>query len=191
MRSFDPVKVGELECDSWVAYYRRRWPAFLRAALGLTREVFGLSRIDTLRAAWWVMRANQAWAPYPNNDPEAARAYMERFYRKVAERKGETFDPTEAARREVEWWRAHRDLQHGLGGEAAGAPLVEALAQLYSYVYSVPLEAVSTAADQRALAMIHSDQWVVEGCDPDSDLIGAERDSLVRSYEALLAAVRR
>jgi hypothetical protein len=191
MRSFDPVKVGELECDSWVAYYGRRWFAFLRAALGLKREAFGLSRIQTLRGAWWVTRANQAWAPYPDNDPEAARAYMERFYRMVAERKGEPFDPAEAARREVEWWRAHRDLQHGLGGEGAGRPVVEALAQLYSYVYSVPLEAVRTAAEQRAMAMIHSDQWVVEGCDPGSDLIGEERAALVRSYEALLAAVRR
>jgi len=24
-RSFDPRRVGALECDAWVAYYRREW----------------------------------------------------------------------------------------------------------------------------------------------------------------------
>jgi hypothetical protein len=32
LRSFDPVRVGELECDAWVAYYMRRWGPFLRAS---------------------------------------------------------------------------------------------------------------------------------------------------------------
>jgi hypothetical protein len=189
MRSFNPIRVGGLECDAWVAYYRRRWARFLRAAFRLTRETFGLSWPGTLRGAWWVLRANQAWAPYPDNDREGARDYMRRFYRLVADRSGEEFDPGEAARLEVEWWRAHRELQHdrqtGDDGE-----LVEALAALYSYVYSVPIEAVRVAAEQRALAMLHSDRWVDEGCDPDSTLIAEERAALVRSYEELLAAVR-
>jgi hypothetical protein len=135
MRSFDPARVGELECDAWVSYYRRRWVTFLRAAFGLTRESFGLSWPGTLRGGWWVLRANQVWAPYPDNDPDGARGYMRRFYRLVGARSGEDFDPTEAARLEVEWWRAHRELQHdrepGEDGE-----LVEALEALYSHVYS-------------------------------------------------------
>jgi hypothetical protein len=188
MRSFDPIRVGGLECDAWVAYYRRRWARFLRAAFRLTRETFGLSWPATLRGGWWVLRANQAWAPYPDNDREGAREYMRRFYRLVAGRSGEEFDPDEAARLEVEWWRAHRELQHdrqtGDDGE-----LVEALAALYSCVYSVPIEAVRAAAEQRALAMLHSDRWVDEGCDPDSTLIAEERAALVRSYEELKQAV--
>jgi hypothetical protein len=189
MRSFDPIRVGELECDAWVAYYRRRWATFLRAAFGLTRASFGLSVPDTLRGGWWVLRANQIWAPYPDNDPDGARRYMERFYRMVAEREGESFDPEEAARREVEWWRAHRELQHDRG-EGDDRTLVDALAQLYAYVYSVPAESVEVAARERAGAMLHSDRWVDEGCDPSSPLIADERTALVRSYEALLAAVR-
>jgi hypothetical protein len=189
MRSFDPVRVGELECAAWVAYYRRRWPAFLRAAFGLTRESFGLSWPATLRGGWWVLRANQVWAPYPDNDPDAARAYMERFYRLVIERSGEDFDPVEAARREVEWWRAHRELQHGEDGEVEDRELVDALSTLYSYVYSVPRDEVQVAAEQRALAMVHSDRWVEEGRDPASPLIADEREALVRSYEALREAV--
>jgi hypothetical protein len=29
--------------------------------------------------AWLVLRANQVWAPFPDNDPDAARALMKRF----------------------------------------------------------------------------------------------------------------
>jgi hypothetical protein len=189
MRSFDPTRVGRLETDAWVAYYQRRWAAFLRAAFGLTRENFGLSVPATLRGGWWVLRANQLWAPYPDNDSDGARRYMERFYRMVAGREGESFDPTEAARREVEWWRAHRELQHDRG-EGDDRPLVDALAQLYSYVYSVPPGSVEVAAIERARAMLQSDRWVAEGCDPSSTLIEDERAALVRSYESLLFAVR-
>ena len=189
MRSFDPVRVGALECDAWVAYYRRRWPAFLRAAFGLTRESFGLSRPATLRGGWWVLRANQVWAPYPDNDPDGARGYMERFYRLVVDRSGEDFDSVEAARLEVEWWRAHRELQHDEDGEGDGHKLVDALTALYSYVYSVPRDDVRTPAEQRALAMVHSDRWVEEGCDPASPLIAEERSALIRSYAALRSAV--
>jgi hypothetical protein len=189
MRSFDARRVGELECDAWVTYYRRQWGRFLRAAFGLTRESFGLSWPKTLRGGWWVLRANQLWAPVPDNDPDGARRYMERFYRLVIASEGEDFDPVEAARREVEWWRAHRELQYD-DGEPHEGPLIDALTDLYTYVYSVPVESVETAARERARAMVYSDRWVAEGCDPESELIGDERLALVRSYESLLAAVR-
>jgi len=54
----------------------------------------------------------------------------------------------------------------------------------------VPERSVRSAAEQRALAMRYSDQWVREGCHPDSTLVDDERDALVRSYAALLRAVR-
>ena len=40
MRTFDPVRIGRLETVAWVAYYRREWLKFLRAAVGLTYEAF-------------------------------------------------------------------------------------------------------------------------------------------------------
>jgi len=190
MRSFDPVRVGELECGAWVAYYRRRWGTFLRAAFCLTRESFGLSWPATLKGGWWVLRANQVWAPHPDNDPDGARAYMRRFYGLVRNRSAEDFDPAEAASREVGWWRAHRELQHAEDGVDV-EKLVGALVALYSYVYSVPPETVRVAAQERATAMVHSDRWVEQGCDPASPLIDEERSALISSYEALSAAVRR
>jgi hypothetical protein len=115
---------------------------------------------------------------------------MERFYRLVAEHHGESFDPRRASELEVEWWRVHREHQRedAAGGEGR---LVAALASLYAYVYGVPESAVTVAAEQRALAMRHSDQWVEEGCDLASPLIDEERAALVRSYAGLLSAVHR
>jgi hypothetical protein len=190
MRSFDPRRVGRLECDTWVTYYRREWWKFLRAAVSVTRHAFALSWPATLRGAWLVLRANQLWAPYPDNDPHGARRCMRSFYALVARRHGERFDVTEAARLEVEWWRIHRYLQRDEADGDEGA-LVEALAALYAHVYRVPIADVRLAARERALAMRHSDRWVAEGCDPASPLVPEERAALVRSYAALLAAVHR
>jgi hypothetical protein len=189
-RAFDPRLVGELEADAWVAYYRREWPAFLRSAIRLTRHTFGLSWFSTIRGAWLVLRANQLWAPYPDNDPERARAAMERFYRLVARRHAEPFDSRHASELEVEWWRVHREHQRENpdGDERA---LVATLAALYAYVYGVPETDVTVAAEQRALAMRYSDQWVQRGCELASPLIAQERAALVRSYAALLAGVHR
>ena len=202
-RAFDPRQVGSLECDAWIAYYRREWISFLRSAVALTRHTFGLPWPQTLQGAWLVLRANQLWAPLPNNDPEGARRAMERFYAMVARRYGETYDPARAAELEVEWWRVHRTHQRGkenagIGpGEGDGAilpeerPLVEALAALYAYAYGVGNEDVRVAAEQRALAMRYSDEWVREGCLLESHLIPQERAALVRSYAGLLAGVYR
>jgi hypothetical protein len=198
-RSFDPRRVGHLECDTWVRYYRREWLAFLRSAVLLVRHAFGLSWPAALVGAWLVLRANQHWAPYPDNRPDAARQCMRRFYALVARHSHEPFDVAEAARLEVEWWRIHREHQHdasarsldGERPEPADAPLVQALARLYGHVYGVPQVAVTPAAAERALAMRLSDGWVAAGCDPASPLLPRERAALVRSYAALLAAVHR
>jgi hypothetical protein len=190
MRDFDPRRVGELECAAWVSYYRRRWAPLLVASLSLTRRAFAMPWPETLRGAWFVLRANQLWAPPAANDPAGARRFMERFYRLVADVHGESFDVPEAARLEVEWWRIHRELPQ-LREKSDEEPLVEAVAALYAHVYSVPPEALRLAAEQRALAMRHSDHWVAAGRDLQSPLIAEERAALVRSYAALLAAVHR
>jgi hypothetical protein len=188
LRAFDPLRIGTLESDAWVHYYRREWLGFLRAAISLTRRTFGLDWPSTLYGAWLVLRANQLWAPYPVNDPASCRRLMARFYRMVARRHGERFDPVEAARLEVQWWRVHRVRQHGGSPEDERA-LIEALTSLYTCVCRVGADAVRPAAEQRALAMRQSDEWVAQGCDLSSPLVDQECAALVRSYASLLAAV--
>jgi len=188
MRSFDPRAVGRLECRAWETYYRRKWGAFLLASVGLVRAAFRMGWRDTVLGAWLVLRANQKWAPCPDNDPAAARALMARFYRLLGASEGARFDPVRAAELEVEWWRAHREKQHGADSKEA---LVVALRDVYAYTYGADPASVREAAQLRADAMDISDRWVAAGSDPENPLLAEERALLVRSYAALLAAVHR
>jgi hypothetical protein len=188
MRAFDPVRLGGAECAGWVGYYRKQWGLLLVSAVRMVRTGFGLPWPRTLYGAWLVLRANQLWAPVPDNDPDGARRTMRRFYALVAAATGETFDVDTAARLEVEWWRVHRHLQRE-APEDDPVALVDALAALYAHVYGVAPEEVRPAAAGRAVAMHISDRWVADGCDPQSPAVAQERAELVRSYAALLAAV--
>jgi hypothetical protein len=183
VRSFDPRAVGRYECRAWETYYRRKWGAFLVASVAMVRSAFEMSWPRTVAGAWLVLRANMVWAPYPDNDPDAARRLMTLFYRLLRKQSGAAFDPVRAAELEVEWWRAHRD------GEVEG--LIAALTDLYAYTYAVDPASVRPAAALRAEAMDVSDRWVDAGADPADPRLATERALLVRSYSALLSAVHR
>lgn len=186
-RTFDPVAVGNAEALAWSSYYRREWWPFLKGALGMVHQGVGMGPLRTLQGAYYVLRANQMWAPHPDNDPDAARQYMRRFYELVARENDVTLDAVEASRREVEWWRLHREHQYGVIGDQE--PLVESLVALYAHVYGVPGGTVREAARQRVLAMEHSDAWVRSGCRLDDPQLAQERQALIASYRALRAAV--
>jgi hypothetical protein len=186
---FDPVLVGQRETAAWVAYYRREWPAFLRAAVGMVSAGFGMRPHDSVRGAWLVLQANRAWAPPPpGNDPGAARRYMRDFYALVRRSGWGDIDPDRAAEVEVEWWAVHRAHQHG---EGALDGLVDALDALYSLVYAVPAGTMRQAARLRAEAMDLSDAWVAAGCRLDDPQLPRERRTLIASYTALRDSVER
>jgi hypothetical protein len=203
LRSFDPVQIADLEYRAWVGYYLRRWPQVLQASIGLVRVGFGMDWLRTIHGAWLVLRANQLWAPYPENHPERARACMRRFYALVRLTYGEPSNPAKAAELEVHRWRVHREIQHQPGStpdelidstpdeliDSTPDELIDSLTRLYCYLYGELEEAVRPAAAHRAKAMDLSDQWVEEGCRPDSPLLPLEHAALVRAYAALLAAV--
>ncbi len=188
MRSFDPRLVGAVECRAWETYYRRKWAAFLVASVRLVRGAFRMPWPATLKGAWLVLRANEKWAPVPDNDPAAARRLMAGFYRLLLANQPALFDPERAAELEVEWWRVHRAHQGGLEGFDA---LVDALVAVYEHVYGAEPAELRRAAELRAEAMDVSDAWVAAGCDPADPQLARERALLVRSYAALLAAVHQ
>jgi hypothetical protein len=188
-RSFDAVRLGHLETDAWASYYRHEWARALRAFVGMVAEGFGLGPRLTLVGAWYVLRATQAWAPVPDNDPVAARRWMERFYELVAARTDLDCAPARAAELEVGWWRLHRAHQYdpSVGRE----DLEEAVADLYAHVYDSDPAGMAAAARFRVDAMDLSDRWVAAGCDPADPLLAAERRALVASYAALLDTISR
>jgi hypothetical protein len=190
LRSFSPLRVGNLEADVWVAYYRRQWARFLVLSVLVVRSAFGMDWIRTVHGAWLVLRANQLWAPPPpKNDPAGARRCMRRFYALLRLAHGEPADPARAAELEVEWWRVHRVHQRGEDGD--GQPLVDALSRLYAFTFGLEEAALRPAAEYRARAMDIVDQWVTDGRHMSSPLLPPMRAALVRSYAALLAAVHR
>jgi hypothetical protein len=185
----DPVLVGRAECDAWVAYYRRDWPRMLAGALGMVRHGFALGPVRDLRAAWHVLRANQAWAPFPDNDPAAARRSMARFYQLTVDAGRLDVDPKVAADLEVDWWHRHRAAQHDPTVDRDA--LVKSLIALYAYVYRADPAAVRPAAEHRVRAMAISDAWVEAGCRLDDPLLADERLALVASFSALRDASDR
>jgi hypothetical protein len=194
LRSFDPVRLADFEYRVWMGYYLRQWLRVLADSVRLVRVGFGMSWYRTVYGAWLVLRANQLWAPYPDNDPKRALACMRRFYALVALAHGEQFNPAKAAELEVDWWRVHRESQHQDGSAAIDdsdppEELVASLTRLYCYLYNEPESALRPAAVHRARAMDLSDEWVRRGRQPDSRLLSMEHAALVRSYAALLAAV--
>jgi len=192
MRTFDPVRLGNAEADAWIAYYRRDWLTLLRAAVAMVRIGFALPFPRDIEGAWYVLRGNQLWAPFPNNNPTGARTQMRKFYALVTRTHHETFDIDVAADLEIGWWRAHRELQHrDRYPRATNASLVAAITSLYAHVYGVPAEVVEPAAEARADAMEISDAWVADGCDLRSPALDSERQALIRGYMALRAAVGR
>jgi hypothetical protein len=129
-----------------------------------------------------LLRASQLWAPVPGNDPAGARACMHRFYALVKLSCGEPASPAQAAALELDWWRVHRQVPYATAPRGAGDEQVESVTRLYCYLYGEPEAAVRPAAEHRARAMDLSDQWVEEGCPPDSPLLAQEHAALVRAY---------
>ena len=171
-----------------MTHFQHKWYQALMAFVGLIRMGYGMDWRRTLHAAWLALRAVQLWAPLPDNDPAGARARMGRFYALVRLSYGEPTSPAKAAELEVDWWRVHRQVQYSVPG-VTGEDLVESVTRLYCYLFGEAEAAVRPAAVSRVRAMGLSDQWVREGCLPDSPLLPLVHAALVRSYAALLAAV--
>src|SRR3954467_13332658 len=148
--AFDPVEVGRSECRAGVGHYRRDWPGMLAGALGIVRHGFALGPLGNVKAAWHVMRANQVWAPYPDNDPAAAKQHMARFYRMANQAGRLTVDPHIAAELEVAWWHAHRQRQHDAQYDEDA--LLASLIRLYCYLYQANPDDVRRAAKLRVEA---------------------------------------
>ncbi len=189
LRSFDPVRIADLEYRMWVAYYLRRWRNLLVASVRLLWLGFGTDLARILPGAWLMLRAVQLWAPFPDNDPDGAQARMRELYGLVRLRFGQPADPARAASLEIDWWRAHRRRQYASHPAETGDELAESVTRLYCYLFGETEAVVRPAALHRVRAMDLSDQWVREGCRPDSPLLPLERAALVRAYAALLAAV--
>jgi hypothetical protein len=152
----------------------------------MVREAYQLSLPRAVYAAYLVARAEIAFAPFPNNDPEKAVAYIQRLFRSLNGIHGLPRDPAEAARLEVVWWGVHRQLF----AREENPPLVTALAKAWESFYGVSGALLQPAASHRALGMLYSDRWVNSGRPLNSLLLQMEEDELAQGYRALKEALQ-
>ena len=142
----------------------------------------------TLVGAWLVLRANMVWAPFPDNDPDKARALMRRFYQLL--RKSERRASTPRA---PPSWRSSGGACTASTSTATADStegLIVALQRpVRLHLRGRPGRRARRPRALRAEAMDVSDRWVEAGSDPANPLLAQERALLVRSYASLLAAV--
>lgn len=110
LRDFEPARVAQLETRMWRAYYERRYAALLRDLYVLSRAEYGFSPADSLAIAWYAARAAQVFQPTRSRtEAQEALPLLERYYGVLRARGGESFDVTEAARLELDWWQLRRE----------------------------------------------------------------------------------
>lgn len=185
MRNFDPQKIAYYEKENYVAYYQRDWLKLVRVSVGMVKETFGLNWLQAAYAAYLVVRAEIAFAPYPQNDVPQAKRYMRQFYSFIQNVHHLHLDLDRAAELELNWWIAHRKLF----GNPDNQELVDALADIYALAYGVNRDRLLDAARYRAQGMLYSDYWVNQGKAPNSPLLAQEEKTLCDSYVALKSAI--
>lgn len=180
---FDPATVARIETEGWRAYYDRRFLDGLRLLLELGRDQFGLGSLGALRAAYYAVRGQMAFAG-ADNDPQAALMWMTRYYAATPRRPGPT--AAQLAEAELDYWRVHRELVH----EDDKTGLVDALARLHALLFGGSPEAMRPSAEQRTLACNAVDRITSRrSTDPDEDW-RLVRAHLTRGYELAVAQSR-
>ncbi|MEA2124686.1 MAG: two-component system, OmpR family, sensor kinase, partial [Solirubrobacteraceae bacterium] len=88
-----------------------------------------------------VLRANMVWAPYPDNEPDKARALMTRFYQLLRgsgarlhrewQRGHGTVAPGEPAALFERFWRAEAGRERGKAGAGLGLAIVAGIVEAH------------------------------------------------------------
>jgi hypothetical protein len=181
LRTFNPIRVGQLETRMWRSYYDQRYADLLGDLYALNRDEYGFSPADSLAIAWYAARAAQIFQPTRSRaEAQKALPMLERYYAVLRERGGETFDEREAARLELDWWQLRRE-------NAQPAEYGSVIVRTTFVVFHADNAEVRRAALLRAEMMSYRDKRR-DGRMQESDWAHVESE-LVRSYEALRAGI--
>lgn len=173
---FDPVFLANTEADGWRAYYDRDFVQGFRLLLRLVRGQMGLGALDSLRAAYYAVRAQMAFAPKAN-DPDAARTFLTRFYLIAPHRDG--VEPADLADAELDYWVVHRQIVH----QEDKAALVDSFARLHTLLFGGDIVTMRPSAEQRTLACNAVDRITSRrSTDPDHDW-SLVRQHLIAAYQ--------
>ena len=179
LAKFDHRRLAFYEKENYVAYYRKRWLRLLFVSIAMVKEAYQLSLLQAIYAAYLVVRAEMAAAPFPDNDIPGAEAYMRRLFLFLKRIYAFQFDVAAAAHQEVNWWVVHRRLF----AQADNQEVIEALAGAMAAFLGKPAQVFLPAAEQQhARGILYSDQWVRSGMDGSSPLLQLEEEALGAGY---------
>jgi hypothetical protein len=143
--TFDPATVARLEVAGWRAYYARNPFAALAVLWRLTRGQFALPLGAALRAAYFALRGQAAFAG-ERGRAERALPWMTRFYAVTPRRDGAS--AAALARAEIEYWVRHRRVV----GQPDQTSLEDALAELHALLFGGTPATQRASAHERTLA---------------------------------------
>jgi hypothetical protein len=141
--------VARIETAMWRAYYERHPVELLRLLAELLRRQYGFPFWRSWLGAWHAASAAVTFQEGASrSDYERALPDLRSFYGLIRRGSDVDFDGDRVARRELEWWIAHRERR---------PDLASTLADLQAELYRAPAERFAAHAEPRARAMLFRD----------------------------------
>ncbi len=182
---FDPERVAYFEAAGWRAYYDHKWFKMLHLLVKLCQEQFHIPFPMSLIAAYYTTRASLSWVPVDHDDRKVL-AYLEKFYRVARRYSGLTYDVSQVAALELQYFDVHRRLS----GKPEKDEFLQTLVDLHSAIFGLPAERVRESAEWRLRAANTVDQITSEtSTDIEGDWARLEED-LRRCYGSILRELR-
>lgn len=184
LKDFNPAETARLDTKMWQAYYQHRFGKLVLLLVRLMHTQFGLSWIQSIKAAYY---SGHAASDFRRNskskDYAGSLANLEIFYKYIRKHSLEDFNAQKVAELELEWWLVHRyPKQHRQSLEAA-------LAHTMATLYTIKSDALKNYAEYRAKAM-HIRDTATWQTKTEPDWVEIEKQ-LLKSYQELKKAVTR
>jgi hypothetical protein len=147
-RGFDPQEMGRLESAMWRSYYDGRWLRLIGQTMQVSCGQYGFSWWDGARLSTHAAIAAMYFR-YETNDPRCI-GQLESYYGIVRHATRISFDVSEAARLELQWWKERRrDVQP--------AQYARTIARLSGFIHGVGEKKAMESALLRTRAMVYRD----------------------------------
>lgn len=186
MREFDPNEVARLESAMWRSYYDRKQVQLFNQLSELLRTQYHMPLVRSNQVAYYAANAAFAFKDGKTQaDYEKALPELVKFYGAIREISDIPFDVDRVARLELQWWIVHRERWKRGPDE-----LPQALAELQSAIYGVPVEQVLEHGRLRAEAMTIRDTKADKGAAMTGEDWSEITELLRKSWHSLAIAVK-
>ena len=172
--------MARLETAMWRDYYEKHYAALFYHLYQVSRTQFGFAPLDSFRIALSAAQAARAFQPTRSRaEADAALPYLLTYYGLLLRAAPAAFDIKQAARLELDWWQARREV---VGPRAYGLTVAEVAALTYGRSAHDP--AITAFGIERAEAMAYRDAHGLAMSEDDWAKTDAE---LRHAYERLKA----